>query len=293
MSKRTRKFFELQKPYDILEKPEKFFKLTETSDGTIEDFLYQPDELKGLTNEFPRAIKNIKFINVSFTRTHIDSIDFYNCEFRECLFINSRIENCEFHECEFIDTNTHKIDFKRVYIRPESFKNCLNPVSDQNIGVHLYQRLMYNYNTENQSEFGRQASFHFNTWKRRHSLYELKRGWRSIPRQFIYPLCTFAFHWIWGLCGAGVYLLRFICFFAFILLIVSALNFLFREHFGLGDINDFSDSIYFTVITMTTIGYGDITPVSAAGKIFVALEGFFGFFLFALAASIILRRIWP
>ena len=293
MSERTRNFFKLQKPYGTLKKPEEFFEIIKVSDGTVKSFIYQPDELKGLVNDFPRKIENIEFVNVSFTRTHIDSIDFYNCVFQKCLFINCRIENCEFHECKFIDTNTHKIDFKRVYIKPESFKNCLNPATDQNIGVHLYQRLMYNYGTENQSEFGRQASFHFNTWKRRYSFYELKKGWRSIPKHFIYPLCSFAFHLIWGLCGAGVYLARFMGFFAFILLIVSIINFCFRDYFGLSDINDFFDSLYFTMITVTTIGYGDITPISTLGKIIVAFEGFIGFFLFALAASIILRRIWP
>lgn len=80
-------FFTLQEPYETLEAPEDFFKLTETSGGLIKDFLYKPEELKGSANKFRRTVKKIKFTNVSFTRTHIESIDFYDCVFEKCLFI--------------------------------------------------------------------------------------------------------------------------------------------------------------------------------------------------------------
>ena len=45
------------------------------------------------------------------------------------------------------------------------------------------------------------------------------------------------------------------------------------------------DSLYFTIITVTTIGYGDIVPLTIAGKIFTmvfALSGI-GIMLYALA----------
>jgi voltage-gated potassium channel len=49
------------------------------------------------------------------------------------------------------------------------------------------------------------------------------------------------------------------------------------------------DSLYFSVITLTTIGYGDLTPSTAAGKIFTILYVFIGLglilgFLNAIAA---------
>ena len=39
---------------------------------------------------------------------------------------------------------------------------------------------------------------------------------------------------------------------------------------------NYTDSFYFTGITVATIGYGDITPVTDVGKIFTVFFGFAG-----------------
>ncbi len=46
-------------------------------------------------------------------------------------------------------------------------------------------------------------------------------------------------------------------------------------------------SIWWGIITMTTVGYGDIFPITAVGKIFGAVVAIFGIGLFALPAGII------
>lgn len=293
MSIRTRDFFKLQKPYETINELEEFFKLTDNPDKTektVENISYELGELNGSRigyNLSITKIRGIRFRNVSFSKTYIHSINFQDCKFEKCLFINCWIHNCEFHNCEFIDTNPYKIEFSKVYIDPKSFNKCLKPQSDQNIGVHLYQRLMYNSSNENQWEFGRRASFSFNTWKRRQSFYEFGKYWSA------YKLAETIIRLIWTLFGAGVYIRIFLIALTVMLLILSAINFTFRENFGLNEINDFFDALYFTVITMTTIGYGDITPTNSFGKVVVAFEGLIGFFLFALAASIAIRRIGP
>lgn len=50
------------------------------------------------------------------------------------------------------------------------------------------------------------------------------------------------------------------------------------------------DSLYFSVITLTTIGYGDIVPKTDAGKIFTIFYVLIGISLLAGIANYVLRH---
>ena len=53
------------------------------------------------------------------------------------------------------------------------------------------------------------------------------------------------------------------------------------------------DALYFTIGTMTTLGFGDIYPVSAVAKLVVALECLTSYFVFALMIGILTKGILP
>lgn len=59
-------------------------------------------------------------------------------------------------------------------------------------------------------------------------------------------------------------------------------------------VEDFSwlDSIYFCVVTLATVGYGDITPETSAGKIFTMFYILSGIGLIATFASLGIKRRW-
>lgn len=51
------------------------------------------------------------------------------------------------------------------------------------------------------------------------------------------------------------------------------------------------DALYFSVVTIATVGYGDLTPQTVAGKIFTILYIFAGIGLFASAVATLARAI--
>lgn len=50
------------------------------------------------------------------------------------------------------------------------------------------------------------------------------------------------------------------------------------------------DSVYFSVITLTTVGYGDITPHTDQGKIFTIFYVIVGIGIIGTFANLLIRR---
>lgn len=279
-----------------------FFDHLEKSDH-LKLSIYKPQQLTREVQSRTQKIQNKKFEHVSFSKTKISAIIFSNCQFKNCQFIGSEIENCEFHNCKFINTNTHKITIRRTYVVPSSFKKCLNRRKHQNIGVHLYQTLLNNSRDEEQVEFERDARFMFERWKRYQDTYEFKKNWRSAEHYSDYVsvaqkgISVFQRFFWEKLFGCGIKIKNFLATISFSIVFFTFLNFVFRDEFGISldgeTINSLYQAFYYSTISLTTLGYGDITPTTDIGRVFAAVQSVVGFSLFAIFASMLFRRVAP
>ena len=75
-----------------------------------------------------------------------------------------------------------------------------------------------------------------------------------------------------------------VCVLAFSYIIISALVVFNVEPDTFGN---FFDAVYWATVSLTTVGYGDIYPVSTAGRIITMLSSLFGIAVIALPAGII------
>ena len=252
-------------------------------------------------------IRNKKFVGCRFSHTQIIGITFRNCVFESCLFIGATFRDCSIHRCSFRSTNTHKISIEETYINPLSFDDCLDKDRHQNIGTHLYQELLKNSRDEDQIHFERDARFLFLRWERYQKRYELGqkivelRGlaqWLKLLLELLTGSVSCSIRWIWEFAfGSGVRIGRFLMTAVLVALVFFGFNFFFRKELGLEldgrPIEEVTEAWYFTVVSLTTLGYGDITPTTSLGQLVASAQSIVGFLLLALLASMIFRRLFP
>ncbi|MCY4212137.1 MAG: ion channel [Gammaproteobacteria bacterium] len=254
-----------------------------------------------------REIKDKRFVSCRFSHTQIVGFTFRHCTFEGCLLIGSKFKGCKFHKCSFRSTNTYRISIEGTYIDPLSFDGCLNSKKHQNIGTHLYQELLRNSRDADQILFEQDAKFLFLKWERYQKWYEIKKklsqvGKSGLKFSFLLEVWKGSLsclgRWLWEFsAGSGLRISRFSSSATSIALVFSAINYLCRQRLGLkreGDlIEGYWDALYFTIISLTTLGYGDIAPTTTAGQLWASFQSIVGFILFATLASMLFRRFFP
>ena len=93
------------------------------------------------------------------------------------------------------------------------------------------------------------------------SLEDLQQEFRQVHRQFI------------GVAGVAI-----------AVLVIGAVFYHFQEHLT------WLDAFYFCTITLTTIGYGDIVPVTPLGKLFTIFYVIIGIGILATFANLLIKN---
>lgn len=284
-------FFRLNPGFRIFESPKELGDLLLVSKH-VANILYRPDEWTPTRPS--NRVSDTTFENVSFSKTELIGLEFQNCKFKDCLFIGATIRNTEFHQCTFEGCNPHKIVFQDTYIDPSIFSGMLNEKEHSNIGVHLFQSLLRNSVSTQQRDFAQVAEFYFRRWQRYQHNYEARTGRisRSAWLRSWIPSVVFEYFAGYGLRSRYLAVWT-----AVLLIVIGVFNYAFWHQLGIAAATEapqqrsFTDAIYFTVITMTTIGYGDFVPTTAFGRLSVAFEGGIGLVLLGTFAATVIKKL--
>ena len=289
----------------IIEDQKQFIILLDKKGREIKNLEYRPSNLISIGTDRIPKIKDRHFTNVSFARTTLKGITFEGCDFTDCRFHFSEIIDCRFHNCTFLSTNMHHVKISNTYVEPHSFKRATpDKKKYANIGVHLFQMLMRNSRNEDQPERESRARFLFKRWQRFEKCSEYQKLKKENRTNFNFWFSKFKMiveilgSWVWEIFfGFGVRLRNFLLTGLGLIIILTIINYCSREIFGLDyngvPLSSINEAFYFTVISLTTVGYGDIVPTTQFGRIVMAAEGVIGFGMFGVLISMLFRKIAP
>jgi len=261
--------------------------LAREENGEWKNLLYYPEALAP-TDRHPLIFTDKTFTKISFKDTDIVNVRFIRCTFNTCLFIGASVSNCEFIDCVFVDTNTSKLRISGCLLDPMCFDKNFDFKTDTNIAIDLYHAVYKNASIEHQQKHALDSLFMMKTAERHHL--DSQRA-REIIDTKTYLKRKSAHVFENFVSGYGLKISRVIRLLLIVIAVFSILNYAFRQWIFCGaQVNSFVDSIYFTCVTITTLGFGDITPVTQVGKLLVVLQAILGFSVISLFIAAIANR---
>ena len=255
--------------------------------ASFSNIIFIPNEFKKEQGRTP-DLKETDFRKVSFRNTKFNSIRFINCTFDYCLFMSAEFINCEIINCKFTNTNTNKSKFISTLVEPNDFKKNFDYKSDTNIAANLYHELYKNLANEHQPERANRSLYLLYRAENAHLKSQLNR---KVIGKFKY-FSSKAWHFFQNyISGYGLHKYKIYIWLFSTLLVSSTINYVFRDHFFEPcTLETKLDAFYFTIVTLTTLGYGDIYPVTQVGKGVVMGETIIGIIFISQFLSLLSER---
>lgn len=249
-------------------------------------FLYYPEILSPKLPSLTR-VKGASISKCSFKRTRISNIIFTNCSFSECLFLGTDFDNCEFINCTFTACNMYKAKLIECLIDPAQFSKNFDLETDSNIAIGWFHAMYRNSVATSQPTYARESLYLMRVAERSQILHEIRNSKNPITNCAKY-LVSLAHAFV---SGYGQKTWRILGTFTTLAIGAAAINYAFREEMFNDSQISLLDSIYFTCITISTVGFGDVTPKTEIGKIVVSCQALLGPLFFTMALTEVAGRI--
>lgn len=258
-------------------------------DNKISNVLFMPNIFEDPSGKYLKFV-GTTFHQISFKDTHLIRCNFQDCVFKECIFLGCSLTKVEFNDCSFEDCNTNKMIFSEdSRLDPRSFDKNFDLINDTNIAIDLYRSLHDLARRTHQPQYARIALYNFNKSLERHNDYKHRKN-EIVFSSYFWEKLKFRTHDL--ISGYGVKRHRIIIALIIYIFICGSINVYFKNSvFGFYDngkevVNGITDSVYFSFISFTTIGYGDIAPRTNLGKLVVMAESALGILMIAHGLNI-------
>lgn len=263
--------------------------------------IYMPDIWEYTKDETP-PLKGILFKNCSFSKTTLKKLYFVSCQFVDCLFINTHFDECQFHHCEFNCCNFFKSTLDKCYLNPNAIKG-ISKIKHPNIALGIFSELIKNAKQVESSNFQSDAEFYYRLYQRYQRRFSLKEKVdpKRTPLKWIWKLIsftvTFLADFVWMLISGYGLRSRYVVLSGFsFICILTYMNYKYSALIdgmtaNTGAYAKSIDCLYFSVMTITTLGYGTVSPTNPEGKLWVALQAIAGVIWLTSCASVIVKKI--
>lgn len=241
---------------------------------------------------------NSIFKNVDFSDSVLGKSDFFDLSqsrFTGCIFKNTQIENCCLKACLFWNSDLRDVSFRGSNLSDIAFKDCIinsntmfddmitiEKNSDYETAYHAYVELKNlfkekGYENLSQRYYERERISRAKMQKRDDGKPKKRRRlvWVQLDKLGKKPFnifilmvvvilaCTF-FYFLGGICPSGAT--------------------------SESSIHNFADSLYYSVVTFTTLGYGDFLPAEGLSRVVAIIEALAGPFLLGWFVSALIRK---
>ena len=251
-------------------------------------------KLDGL-NLWSSRFEDVNLKGAQFTRCAVGLSVFQNAYLRDV-----RFRACDLHGCDFVRANLQRVRFDRTSLRFSTFTECeidigsfAGGLEEERLGKWALARDVYKALRLNLNASGDDSGA---GWAVYQECRMLRNDHRAHGRRGRW-LGSLVLDLLWGYGQRPGRLF----FFALLFCALCACGyFCFGIHQGglcttgfsaKRPLDHFFECLYFSFVTFTTVGYGDITPCGAPSRVLAAAEAFSGIFTMGLFVSSNVRKL--
>jgi Ion channel/Pentapeptide repeats (9 copies) len=204
-------------------------------------------------------LRGIPLGGCDLSNSDLHNVDFFAADLRDTRFVGCNLTNTHFSEADI-----RGADFSFARMNDAFLDNAIYDLRTTFTGVDIRQ---VNFNLAALLQDQARTQQRIAHLKSRHPTLAFILRWTCNYGQSL---------GLWALWVAGT------------ILVFATIYAVFP---GMVNVPGYLNAVYFSVTTFSTLGLGDITPISAIGKLVVMLEAILGYLMGGLLIAILVRRL--